>query len=731
MKTKFVLILVGVWLPQLVTLAQITEEVPLGPISPVTGLIIKDDVTRILIHNSSGDRAHNYVQQLALWDRQQNTKEITNAAHWIEAKAKEFGLKNVEIENYLSNGKTEYFGSPTSLFWKAKKGDLWATSPYLFKITSYADLPMSLASNSYSIKDSAELVDIGSASYLNYQDKDLKGKIVLTSRSPSAVYQKAVLQKGAIGVISHYSVPYWDKPNKLEGDFPDQVGWAGMPASDNVEKQSFAFMISERKAKELRELLRQGKVNLFVDIETEKVEDNIEIVSGVIPGSKYPDEEIIITAHLDHYKPGADDNASGCAVILEMIRTLNYLIDTKQISRPLRTIRFLWLPEFSGTMAWFSRHLNDKKTRILNLNFDMLGANAKKTNSSFFTSYTPDWNGSFINAYMTSITDFINKFNNTRYPKRKDFHISSVNGTRNHFNGSMQLYSRGSDHQIFNDFHIPGVGFNTWPDDFYHSSEDTPDKIDPTQLHRVTFLGLASLLMTGWADAPQAYDITSLIALYGAKRLQNDEFLARQEIMKASKENFENATYFASKILNNGFKREKMAMESLLNLCNSMEAKALVKSNIIQYDEKEALLQKQLEIISAEKAKSLGLPVTKHKLTNKETEANKLVPARQKDKELVTFYSTYNLLSTDTTINYDEITNATNLLMNELREQEVSELRIYQFEDIIAGYGDGKKSFLEIRDAMYVEYGVKVPLDIIEKIFKIFEKAGAIKINKR
>jgi hypothetical protein len=46
---------------------------------------------------------------------------------------------------------------------------------------------------------------------------------------------------------------------------------------------------------------------------------------------------------------------------------------------------------------------------------------------------------------------------------------------------------------------IPAVMFITWPDMWYHSSEDTPDKQDPTQYKRAAAVGLGGLavLATG------------------------------------------------------------------------------------------------------------------------------------------------------------------------------------------------------------------------------------------
>ncbi|WP_378177434.1 DUF4910 domain-containing protein [Aquimarina sp. SS2-1] len=699
-----------------------------GPISPKTGLIITDDVTRMLIHNSSGDRAHSYVQQISTWDRQQNTKDINTATEWVSRKAKEFGLQEVTIEKFSADGKTEYFGKSSDPFWIAKKGELWAKTPYEFKITSYADLPMSLATNSYSRQTTTELIDIGAGtSDSDYQDKKLEGNIVLTSSNPYRIIRKAIWEKKAIGIISYYSIPYWDKPNRLEGDFPDQVGWSGMPMSDEKENQSFAFMISQRRAKELQEVLKTNeKMTLYVDIDTEHRNGELNILSGTIPGSKYPNEEIVITAHIDHYKPGANDNASGSSVSLEMVRTLQYLIETNQIERPLRTIRFLWLPEFSGTEAWFSRHANDSKKRILNLNMDMLGANLTKTNSSFDISLTPDWNASFINAYSMSIVDFLNTYNNSRYPKRKDFHIISVNGTRNHINVHNEPYTRGSDHQIFNDFGIPGIAFGTWPDNFYHSSEDTPDKVDPTQLHRVVFSGLASIIMTAYADTPQLQYIADLVELYGIKRLQNDEFKAKKEILLADESNIVQSVYFAEKIIQFGYERERNALKSCLILSEGKDQKKSIQQKIDMYNEKEKLSIQQLRLSAQEKVNTSTTDSFQRKISSIEEKASSLIPKRLPGKELVTYYAALSSIEDFKSIKYKEIEEGINKVLNQLREREVGELRIYDFQNTIVSYANGKRSLIDIRDAMYTEYGIEIPTQVIEDLFDVFIKGGAI-----
>lgn len=712
--------------PVLCVLAQPIH--PIGALSGETGLLLKDEVTRMLIHNSSGDRAHNYVSQLSMWDRTVDDGDYTKAAEWIKGKAQEFGLTEVEIENYIADGKTAYYGSKPPPSWTVKKAELWATVPYAFKITSYDDLPMSLALGSASADTTTELVDVGNGlSESDYEGKDVKNKIVLTNQNPAFVAQTAIAKKGAIGVLSSYSVPPWDYSNRLPGDFPDQVGWTGIGRPGG--KTAFGFLITERRARELRLLLEQKhKIMLHALIETEVKPGTMKIVSGIIKGSTFPDEEIVITAHLDHYKPGADDNASGSSAILEMARTLNYLIATKQLPPPYRTIRFLWLPEFKGSTAWLSRHIDETKNRIVNLNFDMLGVNTVKVNSQFSMNYTPDWNGHFINTLTASTLDFINKYNNTRYPRRKDYHIISANGSRNASRGVMLPYSRGTDHQVFNDFGIAGIGLSTWPDDNYHSSEDKPEYVDPTQLHRAVFGGLAIAVTCAYVSSENAAPLLSLVNIYGQKRLAEDEQKALKLVQSSSPENFATHAYLSKAILKSAYQREQEALASCLILAN--KANENLKNYTLLLNKRKIVASENLDQLIALQAGILN--VANYKSGNIEKHEEKysgLVPKRIKGKELFGYYDALAALPKDHHLELEALNKEVEKKLNELREQEADELRIYDFQNAMASYANGKRNLIEIRDAVYAEYGALFNLPTIKALFEVFETAGGMKMK--
>lgn len=59
---------------------------------------------------------------------------------------------------------------------------------------------------------------------------------------------------------------------------------------------------------------------------------------GVIPGSTYPDEWVLLGAHRDAWSPGAADNISGCVTVLEVARAFAEL--ARAGLRPARTIIF-------------------------------------------------------------------------------------------------------------------------------------------------------------------------------------------------------------------------------------------------------------------------------------------------------------------------------------------------------------------------------------------------------
>src|SRR4029434_9607004 len=112
-------------------------------------------------------------------------------------------------------------------------------------------------------------------------------------------------------------------------------------------------------------------------------------LAATIPGSDPAAGEIVFSCHLDHEKPGANDNASGCAAILEIARTLNTLMGSKTIPRPSRTIRFVWPSEMTGTIAYLTKYPEIAGRIRAAIHLDMVGGDPFITKSILHVTRSP------------------------------------------------------------------------------------------------------------------------------------------------------------------------------------------------------------------------------------------------------------------------------------------------------------------------------------------------------
>src|SRR5262249_5176244 len=139
---------------------------------------------------------------------------------------------------------------------------------------------------------------------------DVKGKIVLTDRQPGVAWP-GLVGRGASALISAYRPEYFGRRPPL-----DAVAWEQAPP----RSMAITMMISPRRAEELRDLIHRGMVTVKMHARVRRTSPGeIGQVMGEIPG-EIPDRDIVLVAHLDHQKPGANDNASGSGTLLELVR---------------------------------------------------------------------------------------------------------------------------------------------------------------------------------------------------------------------------------------------------------------------------------------------------------------------------------------------------------------------------------------------------------------------------
>ncbi|HEV7499926.1 MAG TPA: M28 family peptidase, partial [Vicinamibacteria bacterium] len=220
-----------------------------------------------------------------------------------------------------------------------------------------------------------------------------------------------------------------------------------------------------------------------------------ETLVATLPGTDPAAGEIVYSCHLDHEKPGANDNASGCAAILEIARTLKTLVDAGRIPPPLRTIRFVWPSEMTGTIAYLAKYPAIASRIRAAVHLDMVGGDPFLTKSVLHVTRSP-WS-------IASVTDDVEEVfgryvieGAARAAGDGDMTraIRASTGAKDAFWADVTPYESGSDHWIYQEggFGIPALYLRDHPDVYIHTTGDRPDNIEPTKIKRSAFIAAAS-----------------------------------------------------------------------------------------------------------------------------------------------------------------------------------------------------------------------------------------------
>jgi aminopeptidase YwaD len=393
--------------------------------------------------------------------------------------------------------------------WDAEEGELEElraeSDETKVEIASYAAMPIVLAEDSESADVRANLVDVGEGTKeSDYAGRDVKGKIVLVGAQPGAVQDLAVGKFGAVGIVScaqNQKTAWW-------GEDVNLIRWGHLETFS--PNKTFGFMVSLKTARELRERLGRGEtIRLHAVVKAGQHVSSYEVVTAIIPGAdaKLKEEEIAFSCHLDHQRPGANDNASGCVTILEVARTLQKLIEEKRLARPARTLRFIWPPEIEGTLALLNGKPEFARRIKAAVHMDMVGGGSA-TKAVFHVTRGPMSLPSFVHDVAWAFAEFVNEQSyQFAATGSADYPLIAPEGGKEPLRAESSAYTMGSDHDVYQDssFSIPAIYLNDWPDRYIHTNFDSAANIDPTKLKRAAFIGAASgyfLARVNGADYP-------------------------------------------------------------------------------------------------------------------------------------------------------------------------------------------------------------------------------------
>lgn len=450
-----------------------------------------------IAHELSGERAQELVRRITAYHRIQGSPMMADVAESVVLPALRAAGLDARIERFPSDGKTRYQTYLSPLAWRMRGGELWIEGDKPERLCRYSDVPMCVSTYSKGGTFTGELVDVGRGTRdADYAGKSVAGKVVLASGYAAEVVRRAVIVRGAVGAVIYPAAG--DRP-----DHPYMVRYNGVwPHADELDKTRGSFQISAAQYASLAARMAKGPVRVRGTIDATLEPGSLTVVHAWLRGADR--REVILTAHLDHPKWSANDNASGSADLVEIARTLGTLVRDKKLRAPRHTLHFMWVPEFFGTAAYLTKHPEARACRVwddprpsaatsscivANLNLDMVGEDTVKTNSRFYMTRAPASVPSFLDALLPDVLE-----------QTRAAELYAASGTRNYWPAEMSAPMGGSDHELFLGIGVPATMLGHDPDWTHHTSEDTADKTDASELLRVGVLAAASAWFVAAAD---------------------------------------------------------------------------------------------------------------------------------------------------------------------------------------------------------------------------------------
>jgi hypothetical protein len=495
-------------LHSLVAAATLAQKPPLLPEKDVAALA----------QELSGETAKRNLEGIARFHRQRGSQGFHSAAELVAERARAYGLSDVAILQFPADGKIYYGSQRPRPPWDVEFAELWEVKNGVttVKMASYDAEPVVLAEDSESADVTADLVDVGNGTKeSDYAGRHINDRIVLAAAQPGAVQDLAVGKFGAAGIVSYaqnQKTAWWGEDENL-------IRWGHLETFS--PNKTFGFMVSLKTARALRERLdKRERVRLHAVVKAGQHPGNTEVVTATILGSdpKLKDQEIAFSCHLDHQRPGANDNASGCVTILEIARTLQKLINEGKLARPARTLRFIWPPEIEGTLTLLNAKPEFAQRIQAVVHMDMVGG-GPVTKSVFHVTRGPMSLPSFVHDVAWAFGEFVNEQSyNFAAGLPAAYPLVAPEGGKEPLLAQDTAYTMGSDHDVYQDssFKIPAIYLNDWPDRYIHTNFDTAANIDPTKLKRAAFIGASSGYYLATLTENPSNDL-ALVMVEGAK----------------------------------------------------------------------------------------------------------------------------------------------------------------------------------------------------------------------
>ena len=476
------------------------------------------DQPGMLIHQElSGERAQRITAEITRYHRPPGSAGYHAATSYVEACLRAAGIGEITSASYPLDGETPVGGAPLPPAWEPYGAEVSVVAPTPEPVVDLATTPSCLAPWSRPTPPggiTAELVDVGSGlEDGDFEGKEVAGKIVFighTDRRAAWVHASTrAFELGAAGVLTDYLL-YPSEPYRTREKLPEAVQLLRMP-NRMGKYHGWACSVSHPTGQRLRQLLGLGPVRVHADIRCRVFKGEGRNLVATIPGRELPEEAVYFVAHTSAATCPCANCAAGPALMVEIARTLERLIQLGRLPRPRRSIKFLFIVENSGSKAFIAANPDELSRIRTAFCFDSVGHDQDKLKSVLVYYRHPDSSPSFINDYFAEVMERAPK--DVSWVFKNDHDISPVQFVQ-------APYTPWSDNHILAAYGVPSPLIMSWPDRYFHTQLLTADQTDPRVFRRAGVTTALAAYEIADAGAEEALLIGRSVAARSRYRLE-------------------------------------------------------------------------------------------------------------------------------------------------------------------------------------------------------------------
>ena len=393
-----------------------------------------------------GARMVRHVEAIYRNDRWFDFAHFEKTARYVASELEAAGCAEVELLPLRADGATRYGDWVVPRAWDAHEATLMLLQADGRvaddgTLADYHREPCCLVMYSASAQIHAApvvLIDDPDA----FTPRDLSGCVIFTALPPGRLVA-AALACGAAGIVSDFIPPY---PGvRTRQDVYDAFRWENDFLCPINDTELFAFNLSPRRGDQLRaEIAKNGGATLRVSVSTDRYDGVCYTVSGLVRGHDAGEDAVMLVGHL--YEPGANDNATGCAGLIELARALCRLT-------PPRPIRIVMGFECAGLSGYWAHHAERVSHVGAAIQMDMIGA-ADADLAYMHLWHNPLSNYSYLDALLPLADEAFRAFSGQTYQSTE------------------APYSIGDNLLADPAIGVPTVSMIMHPARSYHSSQD-------------------------------------------------------------------------------------------------------------------------------------------------------------------------------------------------------------------------------------------------------------------